>query len=473
MKFVFYDFETSGLSSAFSSIIQAAAILTDENFNIIDSFNIRGRMKKEYPVPHPAALLVNGTSIDQLKNEELSNFGLMAEIQKRFLAWGEVTFIGFNSIAFDEHFLRQGLYQSALPPYLTNTNGNKRGDAMKLLHTAASVAPNSFVRPLNDDTGKISFKLELFAKANGIAHDNAHDALSDVMATMEVCKLIKEKCSDVWESSLKTLSKQDVHEYLDQDKIFCASRWFRGKEYTNGLAYLTVNPTYQNQIYCFDLKIDPELIFDLDKDELKKLFKGKNKCFHVIKANENPILLDSKYLFHSEEFKDEDPNEIEERMKKIRKNKSFIERFQNLIIDMSEEKSYADDQSEKPVEEQIYNGFPDNKDNYLMKDFHGAVDNEKYEIAEKITDIRIKEFAKRVLYNENPDLLPKNELIKREKKISEKLLTTQKCPWNTLPQAMEEVDNLREKEGIDQDRLEEIDQYIQELYEKYEKISKL
>lgn len=473
MKFVFYDFETSGLSSAFSSIIQAAAILTDENFNIIDSFNIRGRMKKEYPVPHPAALLVNGTSIDQLKNEELSNFGLMAEIQKRFLAWGEVTFIGFNSIAFDEHFLRQGLYQSALPPYLTNTNGNKRGDAMKLLHTAASVAPNSFVRPLNDDTGKISFKLELFAKANGIAHDNAHDALSDVMATMEVCKLIKEKCSDVWESSLKTLSKQDVHEYLDQDKIFCASRWFRGKEYTNGLAYLTVNPTYQNQIYCFDLKIDPELIFDLDKDELKKLFKGKNKCFHVIKANENPILLDSKYLFHSEEFKDEDPNEIEERMKKIRKNKSFIERFQNLIIDMSEEKSYSDDQSEKPVEEQIYNGFPDNKDNYLMKDFHGAVDNEKYEIAEKITDIRIKEFAKRVLYNENPDLLPKNELIKREKKISEKLLTTQKCPWNTLPQAMEEVDNLREKEGIDQDRLEEIDQYIQELYEKYEKISKL
>tara|TARA_B100001093_G_scaffold341204_1_gene325964 strand:+ start:9122 stop:10546 length:1425 start_codon:yes stop_codon:yes gene_type:complete len=471
-KFVFYDFETSGLSAAFSSIIQAAAVLTDENFNVIDSFDIRGRMKKEYPVPHPGALLVNGTSIDQLKNEELSNFGLMAEIQSRFLSWGEVVFIGFNSLAFDESFLRQGLYQSALPPYLTNTNGNKRGDAMKLLHTAASVAPNSFVRPLNDDTGKISFRLELFAKANGIAHENAHDALSDVMATMEVCKLIKDKCPDVWEASLQTLSKQDVYQYLDQDKVFCASRWFRGKEYVNGLAYLTTNPSYQNHVYCFDLKTDPEFVFDLDRNELKKLFKGKNKCFHLVKANENPILLDGKYLFHSEEYKDEDPKVIENRMKLVRENKNFIERIENLIIDMAEEKSYSSDQSEKPVEEQIYNGFPDNKDNYLMKDFHSVTDDKKYDIAEQITDVRIKEFAKRVLYNENPDLLPKNELIKREKQIAEKLMTTQKCPWNTLPQAMEEIDNLREKEGIDQERLQEIDDYIQELFEKNEKILK-
>ena len=57
MKYVFYDFETTGLSSAFDSIVQAAAISTDENFNIIDQFDLRGQMKKEYPVPHPKALI--------------------------------------------------------------------------------------------------------------------------------------------------------------------------------------------------------------------------------------------------------------------------------------------------------------------------------------------------------------------------------------------------------------------------------
>ena len=85
MKYVFYDFETSGLSSAYDSIIQAAAILTDEDFKIVDQFDLRGRMKKEYPVPHPKALMVNGVTIEQLKDHENTNFGLIADIQKKFL----------------------------------------------------------------------------------------------------------------------------------------------------------------------------------------------------------------------------------------------------------------------------------------------------------------------------------------------------------------------------------------------------
>ena len=119
--------------------------------------------------------------------------------------------------------------------------------------------------------------------------------LSDVEATLGVCKLVKEKCNDVWESALQTASKQDVYTYVNQDKVFCASRFFRGKEYTHGLAYLTKDPSYENHVYCYDLTVDPDYIFDLDRSELKKLFKGKNKCFHMIKANEQPILLNEEY----------------------------------------------------------------------------------------------------------------------------------------------------------------------------------
>ena len=86
---------------SFSSILQAAAVCIDENFNEIDRFNLRGKMKKEYPVPHPKALLVNDVSIDQLKNNENSNFALISEIQNKFLSWGECLFIGYNSIGFD------------------------------------------------------------------------------------------------------------------------------------------------------------------------------------------------------------------------------------------------------------------------------------------------------------------------------------------------------------------------------------
>ena len=70
---VIYDLETSGIDSAFSSILQAAAIFVDENFNEIDRFNLRGRMKSYYPVPHPKALLINHVEVEQLKNDKKSN----------------------------------------------------------------------------------------------------------------------------------------------------------------------------------------------------------------------------------------------------------------------------------------------------------------------------------------------------------------------------------------------------------------
>lgn len=131
---------------------------------------------------------------------------------------------------------------------------------------------------------------------------------------------------------------------------------------------------------------------------------------------------------------------------------------------MSEEKIYTNDQSEKPVEEQIYNGFPNNKDNYLMKDFHAATWDKKYDIAEKISDVRIKEFAKRVIYSEMPEALPKNELSRRDREIAERVLSMEKCKWNTIAEAQKEIDDLREKENeYDLDRLQEIDEYISEL----------
>ena len=468
-KIVIYDLETSGIDAAFSSILQAAAICVDENFNEIERFDLRGKMKREYPIPHPKALLVNDVRVDQLKSHENSNFSLINKVQNKFLSWGECLFIGYNSIGFDEHHLRQSFYQSALPPYLTNTNGNKRGDAMKLLHTASASHPNAFVRPISDDTGRPTFQLSEIARVNNILQEKAHDALSDVEATLEVCRLIKERCPDVWNSSLETASKVDVYKKMDQDKVFCASRFFRGKEYTHGITYLTKNPTYENHVYCFDLKYDPEMIFDLDRNELKKLFKGKNKCFHVVKANEQPILLDESYLYQTDEYKDENPEVISNRMKLIRSNKNFIEKFTNLLMDIQEDKVLSQDQSEKFLEKQIYDGFPSSKDNYLMSDFHAAEPEKKYDLANKISDVRYKEFALRVMYNEYPELMPNKEILKRDKIVAKNHLTLEDKPWCTIPQAMNAIDDLRESEDeVNFERLEEIDEYIQELNTKFE-----
>ena len=137
---------------------------------------------------------------------------------------------------------------------------------------------------------------------------------------------------------------------------------------------------------------------------------------------------------------------------------------------MQEEKNLTQDQSEKLVEKQIYDGFPDNKDNYLMQEFHAAKSEDKFDIAEKITDHRYKEFAKRVMFNEYPEFLPKKELTKRNKVVAENHLTLEERPWCTIPQAMQAIDDLREEEKeVDLDRLEEIDEFIIEMKEKFER----
>ena len=106
-----------------------------------------------------------------------------------------------------------------------------------------------------------------------------------------------------------------------------------------------------------------------------------------------------------------------------------------------------------------------------MKDFHAAEDDKKYEISQKITDVRIKEFAKRVLYNNNPELLPKKILKDHTHAIADKLLTTDKCAWKTIPDAMAEIDNLRaDEERDDLELIDQYDAYIQELWDKFNNI---
>ena len=156
-------------------------------------------------------------------------------------------------------------------------------------------------------------------------------------------------------------------------------------------------------------------------------------------------------------------------MKLVRSNKNFIEKFQNLLIDMQEDKVLSQDQGEKFIEKQIYDGFPSSKDNYLMSDFHAAEAEKKFEIANKITDIRCKEFALRVMYNEYPEFLPKKEIQKRDTIVAKNHLTLEEKPWCTIPKAMSAIDDLRENDDeISLDRLEEKDNYVQELSRVFE-----
>jgi len=128
VSFVFYDLETTGLSPEFDQALQFAAVRTDDDFNEVDSFQLRCRLSPHI-VPSPGALVVNRVTPTMLTDSNLpSYYEALRAVREKFVEWSPAIFIGYSSISFDEDFLRQGFFQTLQPIYLTNTAGNARGD---------------------------------------------------------------------------------------------------------------------------------------------------------------------------------------------------------------------------------------------------------------------------------------------------------------------------------------------------------
>ena len=217
MNFITYDFETSGLDSWFDIPLDGAFILTDENFKQLDEFSFKIKLPLGI-VPSPVALITHKAEIDKM-HEGDSYYTAMSKLYNKAKEWGPACWLGYNSIKFDEKFLRMGLYKSIYNQYITNTNGSTRADLLPLMHCVKMFSPNSLSFPLTDE-GKPIFKLDQLAPINNIPHE-AHRSMGDVVATLELSKLVKERCSDLWTLAMQTTKKLDILQRADELVVFC------------------------------------------------------------------------------------------------------------------------------------------------------------------------------------------------------------------------------------------------------------
>ena len=163
MGFVFYDTETTGTNTSFDQILQFAAIRTDEHLNELERFEIRCRLMPHI-VPSPGALCVTRISMEQITDPALpSHYEMMCEIKSKLASWSPSIFTGWNTLGFDEHLLRQALYQSLHSPYLTNTGGNSRIDMLKIAQAASVLVPGAIKVPIGDKE-KTTFRVPLREK---------------------------------------------------------------------------------------------------------------------------------------------------------------------------------------------------------------------------------------------------------------------------------------------------------------------
>ena len=158
MSFVIYDVETTGLTKGFDQIVEFASVRTDSTLDITDEFQIRCRLMP-HVIPSPEAMRVTRLRIKQLLDRSLpSHYAMVTEVRGVLESWCPTLFLGYNSLSFDEEFLRQAFYQCLYSPFLTNTHGSARADVLNLCRLTAALRPD-VVKPAHDESGRAVFKL--------------------------------------------------------------------------------------------------------------------------------------------------------------------------------------------------------------------------------------------------------------------------------------------------------------------------
>jgi len=468
---VFYDFETCSSNVSYGQIIQAAAVLVNDNFQELDRYEGRCKLSPGI-VPEAMALLVNKTTPKMLKETNLSHYQMIRQLTDKFKQWKNSIFIGYNSINFDEEFLRRTLFKNLEYPYLTNTSGNERGDLFSLARACHLYYPNCIKTPISDKNNPI-FKLEKLAPMNDIKHDNAHSAMSDVLATIEIAKLLSRKAPNVWKASLMTTNKDKSFQLIKEELLFCTDFFYYGKSVPFVLTFVCQHPQWGYPM-CFDLKSDPSYYFTLSIQQLKKELDKKPKVIRTIKHKKHPIIMNSSYGMNFDSYKQLGIKKLKERAKLVRENKQFAKKVATILDDDAREKQELDSQLDIYPEESIYKKFSTDHDNKIMPEFHRADWKEKFSILQKFEDERMQYFGKKILYEESPQSLPQEEYNSIHKEIASRILSTNKENWNTIPRTYSEIDTLRNKFKDDKDKLkalQDINSYIEDMEKMYQKAS--
>ena len=448
MPYIFYDTETSGLETAFDQILQFAAIKTDDELNELDHFNVRIRLLP-HVVPSPRALMVNRVTPEMLTDQTLpTHYEAIRQIRSKLLEWSPAIVIGYNSIAFDEELLRQAFFQTLQPAYLTNTEGNKRSDVMRMVHATCTYATGTLSVPVNEK-GEPTFRLDQIAPANGYNFINAHEAMADVRATIYLARLIRERAPEVWASAHRNNSRNDVQNYIADQSMFTLTQYYFGKPYSWLVSECGQNPENKAEFAIFDLSYDPGNYLDLSSEQLLDIFNAKLKPIRRFRANAQPIIMPKDMVPPEVKALSISSEERSRRATVIKGASDFKRRVSEALA-----LHYADREPSPYVEKQIYRGFPSTSDQRIMAEFHQVDWENRVPLIDQIDDTRLSELAWRLVYFEHPELLTSGKVKELRDWHAERVLAEgESVPWTTLNDATKEINTLLPEKPHGTDRL--------------------
>ena len=276
MSFTFYwhDYETFGADPRRDRPAQFAGVRTDEALNEIgEPLVIYCKPARDY-LPHPEACLLTGITPQLADEHGLPEPEFIARIHAE-LAQPGTCGSGYNSLRFDDEVTRFTLYRNFYDPYAREwQQGNSRWDIIDLVRMTYALRPNGITWPQHED-GQPSFKLEDLAAANGILHESAHDALSDVRATIALARLLRAQQPRLYDWLLQLRDKRKAAAQLNlvnRHPVVHTTRMYPAKTGCTSLVMpLIAEPGNNNSVLVYDLRHDPDMFLPLNADDLSRL----------------------------------------------------------------------------------------------------------------------------------------------------------------------------------------------------------
>lgn len=270
--FLFHDYETFGQSPSLDRPAQFAAVRTDRDFNIIGEPEVFYCQPADDYLPQPEAVMITGITPQEARAKGVNEAEFTRRIHQLVSEPG-TCIVGYNNVRFDDEVTRNLMYRNFYDPYGWSwQNGNSRWDLLDVMRACYALRPEGIEWPENDD-GFPSFRLEHLTKANGVAHQNAHDAMSDVWATIAMAKRVKEIQPRLYDFLFSHRNKQKIMQLIDiphmKPLVHISGMFgaFRGN--TSWIAPLAWHPVNKNALITCDLAGDMTPLLELDADALR------------------------------------------------------------------------------------------------------------------------------------------------------------------------------------------------------------
>jgi exodeoxyribonuclease-1 len=269
--FLWFDLETFGRDPRRTRIAQFAAQRTDENLEPIgDPISLFCQPADDL-LPSPEATLITGITPQFARREGLREAEFFARVHEALAEPGTCA-VGYNSLRFDDEFIRFGLYRNFHDPYEREwRNGNSRWDMLDMFRLMQALRPEGMVWPLRED-GAPSFKLEHLAEANGTRAGMAHEALSDVQALIGLARRFRSAQPRLWDYALKLRDKRHVGAMLDPvagAPLLHVSGKYPASRHCSALVLpLARHPRIDSRVIVCDLDEDPSALLALSPEDI-------------------------------------------------------------------------------------------------------------------------------------------------------------------------------------------------------------